>query len=341
MVPTCAVTPPDFDVLILGAGPAGAACALALHGHGLRVALVDKARFPRDKICGDAVPGLALKALRQLNPAWHDELRATLTTRADTRASRLVAPNGRELRVGWQLPTFNSPRLHFDDHLLGLVRRRTTTTIIEDYAVRAVQTDAAGATLLPAAAGAAPLTARLLVACDGANSVAARQLTGRPLDRAYHCAAVRAYYRGIAGTDGTTTEFFFLRDHLAGYCWLFPVGDGVYNVGFGMLSAAVAAQRVDLKKTLHALLTTHPELAGRFAGAQAAIRGSGVWPAPGRAAPTPGRGAVSALRRRGLPHRPLAGPRHRYGRAERHPGRPPGRAQLPPKRLQPRVPDRL
>lgn len=282
-------TPPDYDVAILGAGPAGTACALALHGHGLRVVLVDKATFPRDKVCGDAIPGLALKALRQLNPAWHAELLAGLTPRADTRDSRVVAPNGRELRIRWQLPTFNSARLHFDDHLLLLVRRHTTTEIREGYAVRDVQTTATGVRLLPADATAAPLTARLLVACDGANSVAARRLTQRTIDRAYHCAAVRAYYADIAGVDGTTTEFFFLKKHMAGYCWIFPVGAGVYNVGFGMLSEAVARQRVDLKKKLPELLATHPELARRFAGARplSEVEGFGL-PLGGRPRPLAG-----------------------------------------------------
>jgi len=283
------VDAPDYDVAILGAGPAGAACALALHGHGLRVVLVDKATFPRDKVCGDAIPGLALKALRQLNPAWHDELRATLTARADTRTSRVVAPNGQELRIGWQLPTFNSARLHFDDHLLGLARRHTATEVRENYAVRDVRTTETGIALLPADAAAAPVTARLLIACDGANSMAARKLTGRTIDRAYHCAAVRAYYRGIGEVDGTTTEFFFLRHYLAGYLWIFPVGQGLYNVGFGMLSEAVAAQQIDLKKTLHTLLTNHPELAGRFAHAEplSAVEGFGL-PLGGRPRPLAG-----------------------------------------------------
>ena len=290
--------PSDYDVAILGAGPAGTAAALALHGHGLRVVLVDKAAFPRDKVCGDAVPGLALKALRQLDPAWHAELLASLAPRANTRASRIVAPNGQALRINWQLPTFNSPRLHFDDHLLRLVRRHTATEIRESYAVRDVRTTAAGITLLPAAPGATPLTARLLLACDGANSVVARRLTGRTLDRAYHCAAVRAYYRDIAGTDGTTTEFFFLREYLAGYLWIFPVGQGVYNVGFGMLSAAVAAQGVDLKKTLQTLLRTHPELAARFAAAEplSKVEGFGL-PLGGRRCRWPGRGSCSAATR--------------------------------------------
>ncbi|SHI60029.1 geranylgeranyl reductase family [Hymenobacter daecheongensis DSM 21074] len=256
-----------YDVILIGAGPAGAACALALRHSGLRVALLDKARFPRDKVCGDAIPGPALKALRKLSEDFYQELR-TRTPRADTQTSRLVAPDGGEARVQWQLPTFSSPRLHFDHHLLNLVRRHTSTEIRENYAVRDVQTDAHCATVFPAD-GSPPLTAALVLGCDGANSVVARKLLPRPLDRRYHCAAVRAYYRGISGTNEQTTEFFFLKEHLAGYLWIFPVGpDGTCNVGFGMVSDQIAAGQVNLKETMQEVLRQHPALAPRFAQAE-------------------------------------------------------------------------
>ncbi len=258
--------PQSYDVAILGAGPAGTACALALRGAGLRVALVDKAQFPRDKICGDAIPGPALKALRQLDPAYADELLATLRPKAETRDSRVVAPNGGSLGVRWHLPTFNSPRLHFDAALLALVKRHTATEILENFAVKTLA-GAPDAVTLTAADG-RQLRAGLLIACDGANSVAARQLAHRRLDRAHHCAAVRAYYAGVGDADGRTTEFFFLKKYPAGYLWVFPVGEGVFNVGFGMLSKDVVAQDVDLKKVLLELLHTHPELAPRFARAR-------------------------------------------------------------------------
>ncbi|GAA3946254.1 geranylgeranyl reductase family protein [Hymenobacter algoricola] len=258
--------PLSYDVILIGAGPAGAACALALRHSGLRVALLDKARFPRDKVCGDAIPGPALKALRKLSETFYEELRA-LQPRADTQTSRLVAPDGGEARVQWQLPTFSSPRQHFDHHLLNLVRRHTSTVILENYAVRDVHTDAHHATVLPAD-GSAPLTAALVIGCDGANSVAARKLLPRPVDRNYNCAAVRAYYRGIQGTDEQTTEFFFLKEYLAGYLWIFPVGDGTCNVGFGMVSDQIAAGQVNLRDTMLELLGRHPELAPRFARAE-------------------------------------------------------------------------
>lgn len=259
----------DFDVIIVGAGPAGAACALALRHSGLRVALVDKASFPRDKICGDAIPSPTLKYLARLDPAYATELHTLLVPhRADTSYSRLLAPNGRTLRIRWHNPAFNSPRLHFDDALLKLVRRHTSTELLENYAIRQVEADDQGVTLQPVNPANAPLRAALVIGCDGANSVVARQLAPQArLNRAHHCAAVRAYYHGVAEAPEDTSDFYFLRAFRAGYCWVFPVGGRQYNVGFGVLSEEVAARRLDLKEELRTLLTTHPHLAPRFASA--------------------------------------------------------------------------
>jgi len=256
----------DYDVAIVGAGPAGSACALALRHSGLRVALLDKAAFPRDKVCGDAVPGQALKALRQLDPALAEAL-WQLEPKDAVRQSRLVAPNGASLDLQWKLPSFNSPRETFDDALLRLVRTHTATTILENTALKDLRIDADGVCLQPAQGP--EITCQLLIGCDGANSVVGRKLLPEPrLARAHHCVGVRAYYEGIAGAESGTTEFFLTKDYLAGYVWLFPVGQGRYNVGMGMLAEVVSKHRVDLKATMQRLLATHPALAGRFAPAQ-------------------------------------------------------------------------
>lgn len=255
----------DYDVAIVGAGPAGTACALALRHAGLRVALLDKSEFPRDKVCGDAIPGQAFKALRQLDPAFVQQL-WQLQPRDDVRDSRLVAPSGASLTLRWKLPSFNSPRETFDAALLALVREHTDTTILENTVLKGLAV-AADAVHLHLAEG-AELTCGVVIGCDGANSVVSRRLLPAPLDRAHHCAGVRAYYESVAGASSGTTEFFLSSDYLAGYVWLFPVGAGRYNVGLGMLSEIVSEHKVDLKETLTRVLATHPELAPRFAQAQ-------------------------------------------------------------------------
>ncbi len=287
-MPAPATFLPEYDVAIVGAGPAGTACALALRGLGHRVVLLDKAIFPRDKICGDAIPGHALKALRQLDPAYPAAL-WQLHPRADVRRSRLVAPGGGSLYLHWKLPTFNSPRLAFDAALLALVRQHTTTEIRESAALKNVEitADCARLTL----ANGQQLTSRLVVGCDGAQSVVGRRLLPEPrLARAHHCAGVRAYFENVGGSEAGTTEFFFSRSHLAGYLWLFPVGAGRYNVGLGMLSELVAKHKIDLRQLLLNHLATHPALAGRFAQARqlGPVRGFGLPIGGGRQRPASG-----------------------------------------------------
>ena len=58
----------NYDVMILGAGPAGSSCALHLRSAGLKVGLLDKHTFPRDKVCGDAIPGRAIRCLQSIFP---------------------------------------------------------------------------------------------------------------------------------------------------------------------------------------------------------------------------------------------------------------------------------
>lgn len=259
-------TQADFDVAIVGAGPAGTACALALRGSGLRVLLLDKATFPRDKVCGDAVPGHALKALRQLDPAYVAAL-WQLEPRDEVRRSRIVAPGGASFYMHWNLRTFNSPRLDFDAALLALVRRFTDTEVRERSSLKTLEINPEQVRLH--LADGTEITARLVIGCDGANSVVGRRLLPEPrLARAHHSAGVRAYFENVAGTESGTTEFFFSRNYLAGYCWLFPVGAGRYNVGLGMLAELVAKHKVDLKQLLLDTVATHPELAGRFRAAR-------------------------------------------------------------------------
>ena len=281
---------PDYDVAIVGAGPAGTACALALRGSGLQVALLDKATFPRDKVCGDAVPGHALKALHALDPAYTEAL-WQVQPRDDVRRSRVVAPGGGSFYMHWRLPTFNSPRLHFDAALLALVRRHTATEVLENAALRDLEITPA-ATRLHLADG-RELSARLVVGCDGANSVVGRRLLPEPrLNRAHHCAGVRAYFENVAGTETGTTEFFFSQRYPAGYLWLFPVGAGRCNVGLGMLSELVAQHKIDLRELLLENLATHPALAARFAPAQqlGPVRGFGLPIGGGRQRPASGAG---------------------------------------------------
>ncbi|OUJ75495.1 NAD(P)/FAD-dependent oxidoreductase [Hymenobacter crusticola] len=281
-----------YDVAIIGAGPAGTACALALRGSGLRVVLLDRAKFPRDKVCGDIIPSPALKALRTLSMELYEEILA-LTRKAEAPTSCLITPDGHQVRFHWKGRTFNSARLHFDEHLLNTVKKHTDVHVLESKPVVGVALASDHAVLTTADGDS--LTARLVIGCDGANSVVARKLTPRSFDRTRHCVAVRAYFSGVTNMPERTNELYFLREYLPGYFWVFPVGEGMYNVGFGMLSATAAAQKLDLKKVLLAIVQEHPQVAGRFVDATqiSAIGGAGL-PLGGTQRPIAGAGFLLA-----------------------------------------------
>ena len=196
------------------------------------------------------------------------------------RQSRLVAPNGASLDLQWKLPSFNSPRETLTMPCWpGAHPHRTV--ILENTGLKTLRIAPDGVRLQPAQGH--EITAQLVIGCDGANSVVGRKLLPEPrLARAHHCVGVRAYFENIAGAESGTTEFFLTKDYLAGYVWLFPVGQGRYNVGLGMLAEVVAEHKVDLKETMQRLLATHPALAGRFAGRPAAGAHCGLWAAAGR-----------------------------------------------------------
>src|SRR5690606_348612 len=86
------------DVCIIGGGPGGCSAALALARHGVPVTVLEKAVFPRHKVCGDALSGKVMRTLERLDPALAAEVKAE----ADAMPSwgvTFVAPGGKALRV--------------------------------------------------------------------------------------------------------------------------------------------------------------------------------------------------------------------------------------------------
>lgn len=79
----------QFDITIVGAGPAGCTLALALKNSGLCVALLDKATFPRDKICGDAIPYEAYKILKEIDEKYYHQLHA-VSDKSYARFNRVI-----------------------------------------------------------------------------------------------------------------------------------------------------------------------------------------------------------------------------------------------------------
>jgi len=280
--------PELYDVAIIGAGPAGSTCALALRHSGLKVVVVDKAAFPRDKVCGDAIPARAEKVLHSIDPVFGQAL-ANFPQTVAIRGCRVVAPNRNHFDYHFHIPGYCSTRLHFDDFLLQLAGDHASFSLLESTSITHLQRSTTGWDLSDKTG--VRVSARMVVGCDGANSIVARQLAGFQVDHQHHCGAVRGYYHGLSDLPDQKMEIHFLEDHLPGYFWIFPLPDGWANVGFGMLSHQISDRKVNLRKSLARIVEHAPGLAERFATAelQGTIRGFGL-PMGSRQVPLSGSG---------------------------------------------------
>ncbi|HMB90502.1 MAG TPA: geranylgeranyl reductase family protein [Rhodothermales bacterium] len=254
-----------YDVAIVGAGPAGTTCALAVKGSGLRVAVLDKAVFPRDKVCGDAIPTRVVQVLQDVDPEVAEAF-AQFGGKVDINGSRIVAPNQRACELRYSDVGYMSRRIDFDTFLFEQAQARTNTDFFPGTPIRDVVAGEDGVEIL--AAEGQTFRAKMVVGCDGAHSVVARALTETKVDRDHYCGAVRAYYKNVADVPGNLLEVYLEQDHLPGYFWIFPLPGGFANVGFGMLSRTISDRSISLKKSLEAIIAATPELAVRFADAE-------------------------------------------------------------------------
>jgi geranylgeranyl reductase family protein len=232
----------DFDVVVVGGGPAGAAAGYWLARHGHDVAVLERKTFPREKTCGDALTPRAVAQLAEMGLApaiaqYHrfNGLRATA--------------NGRALDLPWpEHPVY--PAHGF------VARRRELDTLVAKNA------EAAGAVLLEGTEALGPVVergfvrgavvqrkdsaapsavrGRYVVVADGANSRFGRSLGTFRTRQWPYGTAIRTYWESPRHAEPWIESALDVKDRngnpLPGYGWVFPVGDGTVNIGVGLLS---------------------------------------------------------------------------------------------------------
>jgi geranylgeranyl reductase family protein len=242
-----------WDAIVVGAGPAGSVAASQLASAGLRVLILDRAEFPRDKACGDAVPPRGLQLMRELGV----ELPVTFAEKMI-----FVSPRGRSV-------TFRrAPGLDG-----GVVRRSILDAALLGVAVGrgAVHRTSAVAGLLRGKHGevVGVTTAHghehapIVLGADGATSIVARELGGSRSPSRCHSLAIRGYIEAPNQAPGVFHLHFF-ADEQPAYGWWFPTGDGRANVGVFVRRSVYTKRRVPLPAMLAEYLR-RPELQS-FAG---------------------------------------------------------------------------
>jgi geranylgeranyl reductase family protein len=258
------------DVLIVGAGPAGAACALQLGNSGLSVAIVDKSAFPRDKTCGDALSVDVVNQLDILSPQLAEAI-FNFAHKVSSYGVKIVAPNHQHIDIpffhqGKEKCGFLCTRFDFDNLLVDQVRKISGITLLENCGVRKIETLV---DCVKVHSDEGVITATMVIGADGAQSVVAKFLGMTTLERKHHSAGLRVYYENITSFHPDRyIELYFFKEILPGYLWIFPLPDNKANVGVGMLSDSVSKKKINLRETLEKLILTQPVLKERFRDAR-------------------------------------------------------------------------
>jgi len=255
----------EREVVVVGGGPAGCATAIFLKGRGHDVLLVDQARFPRDKVCGEGVSPGAWRLLGAMGA----EGRVRALKPHPLRGMRLTAPDGTsfagEYGAGRE-PGFALRRADLDLALIETARDRGVDVLEEARAVDLLMEQGAvsGLTIARPDGGLATVRARVVIGADGTRSMVGRRLGLLREHRRLRKFAVRGHWEGVFG----------LSDHGemhvggGGYCGIAPLSGSVANVAFVLDRREMAAAAGNVEAFYRAELRRWPRIADRLRSAR-------------------------------------------------------------------------
>jgi len=247
---------PHFDVIIIGAGPAGTVAATMLARAKFEVALIEQSRFPRDKVCGECISAVGLNVLRR-----HDLL-LPLQSHAPSRLTRAIicAPDGSKVALKLPREMAGLSRLVMDQTLLSAARNAGTTVYqparvesLDGGNRRVVARDLQDNRLCE-------LQADLVLLADGKGTLSQRTTT--PTGDL----GIKCHLRGVDGPRDAI-ELFGVDGHYTG---LAPIEDDLWNLAFSIPVHRVAKLRGDHDALLNRMRGQNKSLAARLRFAERA-----------------------------------------------------------------------
>lgn len=231
------------DVIVVGAGPAGCAAAIALAESGVKVTLVERLGLPQPKACGDTLHPGALATLARLGVT--DEVTAAGLALEQL---SITAPSRVEVLLAGRTVTMPRPRLH----AILQQRARCAGAILQSGEVLGPLREGerlCGVEVRAEQGEVATLRAPLVILASGARPGVAPRF-GLDERSGTTAVAIRAYYRDLSGRFADKVRLCCHRELLPGFGWVVPLPDGIYNIGFGRYLRSERAEQLDLPRML-------------------------------------------------------------------------------------------
>lgn len=251
------------EVCIIGAGPAGSTAALYLSKHGIRHVIIDKATFPRNVVCGEALRGSNIYwALKHLDEGFLAELKAQVVETSHW--IRLTNRNRQRLEINLgNTSSLMGRRIDFDNFLIAKVKKSEYSTLLEGQTPKDIIYDPKKGYQITL--GSETIHCKILICATGATSTLPQKLHVPMNENRSKVLGMRAHYRGVALEKGAT-DIYFLDILKGGYFWIFPLFDGYFNVGMAVKETTVKANNWQIKELFQQCLA-HKDVRHRFEGA--------------------------------------------------------------------------
>lgn len=259
----------NYDVIVVGAGPGGSVTALYLAKYGINTLLVDKAKFPRDKTCGDALSGKSREVLKDLGL---DKMIRKLP-HAITDAVLFSSPKGDSVTIPFKnekgeiVPGFICRREILDNIIFQEAKKKVDT--LEEFEVTdlIIENGKVGGVIGKHKGKEKEIRSKIVVGADGVYSIVARKTGAFHSDPRHMCSAVRAYYKNVKNVT-SAIELHFVDKVIPGYFWIFPCDNGLANVGLGMVDEEMMKRKINLKELMEDVIQNDPKFKERFKDAE-------------------------------------------------------------------------
>ncbi len=251
-----------YDVLIIGAGPSGSNAAISYKNlnPNLKVGLIDKSIFPRDKSCGDAIGPGVISALKRFNNQHildnEPQVVSTTLYGPDNIGIQNYIP---EVKNKEDSIVYVIPRIDLDNRILNLAKD-LDVDVFEGYSFVSFEKDLDNKLVVEIKNGdnITKLGAKILVGADGANSRVRKQLNVNTNSDWHKAIAIRAYIDSpnyLEIFKERTLMFEINVSAEKGYAWAFPSKGNLLNIGIGVPLNIFKKEKLDINVLLQDFIT--------------------------------------------------------------------------------------